>query len=184
MIKDLTNCVVFLGYAVLSIILYLHPQYRNMMWITVGFSIIALCFIFFGIFTYDNQSYKVERLKVVFFSIMLVSISVFFELIKEFMTDNIYNNFERVIVNLLFFMVSFVLALIIRKQPLIVVLFAGVYFLLTVFGHSFGGLLFLRKIARRIPVYLVLLYEKSLFNILILFFMVTAILYFLKKIID
>ena len=64
-------------------------------------------------------------------------------------------NMIKDLTNRVVFTVSFVLALIIRK-PLIGVLFAGVIFLLSVFGHSFGGL----------------------------FFMVTAILYFLKEIID
>lgn len=183
-IKDLTNCFTFLVYSILSILIYTHPQYKNMFAMSMTFSIMAIVFIFFNIFTYDNQSYTICKIKNIFFAISIVAFSIFFELIKEIFTEEIYDSKKRFYILLLFFVISFIITLIIRKQPLFVVPILVVFGFLRLFGSNLAGLIAFRNIAKNLPVWLLISMENSIFNIIIVLMQVFAIFIFIKNIIE
>lgn len=181
-IKDLSNCFIFLIYSILSIVIYTHPQYKNLFAMSLTFSIMAIVFIFFNIFTYDNHSHTICIIKNIFFAISIFAISIFLELIREFFKGEIYDTKKRVFIIVVYFVISFFITLIIKKQPLFIAPFLVLFAVLAPRGltdyHALGSIL--KKLPEWFSIYL----KSFLFVLVIVQMQVYAISVIIKDVIE
>lgn len=182
-IKNFSHCGTFLIYSILSIVVYMHPQYKNMFAMSLTFSILAIIFIFFNIFTYDNHSHTICIIKNIFFAISIIAISIFLELIREFFKGDIYDTKKRVFILVVYFVISFFITLIIKKHPLFVVPFLVLFAILRLF-RGLSGYYAFRSISKELPEWFLIYLESFLFGLIIVLMQVYAISVIIKDVIE